>query len=118
MNMMNFAVAGVSDASNSPRACPMRISWASIKIDRRATARIKLKGGYDLGRTFFYGGVGYANLDGKNTRCDGYAVGLGASFKAIDKIVIGAEYLHDTLSWPSATDAKMNTVTLRASYKF
>jgi outer membrane immunogenic protein len=87
-------------------------------VTTSTTSRLKLKGGYDLGRTLVYGVVGHANLDGQNTRNDGYTVGLGVSFKATDKIVTGAEYLHDTLGWANNTDAKMDRFTMRASYKF
>jgi len=82
------------------------------------TARIKLKGGYDLGRILVYGVVGVARFEGDSARRDGFTLGLGANYKVTDRITIGAEYLHDSLDDVGAVGADMDTVTLRASYRF
>lgn len=83
-----------------------------IKTD---TVRIKLKGGYDLGRTMVYGVVGYSSMDAFSA--DGASYGLGATYKITDSITIGAEYLHDSFSG-SAGDFDADSIALRASYRF
>ena len=84
------------------------------KVD---TVRLKLKGGHVFGRTLLYGVVGYANIDGASISNDGYSVGVGASFRATDNILIGAEYLRD-VSDSSGGDVETDSVSLRLSYLF
>lgn len=81
------------------------------------TVRLKIKGGRVFGRTHLYGVVGYANFDDGFSRLDGYSVGVGVNYRATEKVLIGAEYLHDVFS-RTGSDLKADTITLRASYRF
>lgn len=81
------------------------------------TVRLKVKGGHVFGRTLLYGTFGYANYKDDFYRLDGYSAGVGVSYRATDKITIGAEYLHDVFS-RTGDDLTADTITVRASYKF
>jgi opacity protein-like surface antigen len=48
---------------------------------------------------------------------NGYTIGLGIHFKATQKMIIGAEYLHDSVD-VTGFDLDVDTLTVRASYKF
>jgi len=91
------------------------VSGGSIeKVD---TVRAKIKGGRVFGRTMLYGVAGFANMDTAAGNVDGYSVGIGASYRASEKIVVGAEYLHDTFD-TTGGNTKADTISLRLSYAF
>jgi outer membrane immunogenic protein len=81
------------------------------------TMRLKLKGGYDLGRTLVYGVVGVGTIDADSIRTDGATYGFGATYKVTDSVTIGAEYLRDDFG-KSNGKFDADTVTVRASYRF
>lgn len=81
------------------------------------TTRIKIKGGHSFGDTLLYGVIGYAGLDVGGTNEDGYTAGIGVSYRLTPRMIVGAEYLHDTYSSGGA-DTDTDSVQLRASYKF
>jgi outer membrane immunogenic protein len=84
------------------------------KVD---TLRLKVKGGHVFGRAFVYGVVGYAGMDGDAGNMDGYSVGIGVSYRATDKIMLGAEYLKDSFD-TSGGKTKADSLNLRLSYMF
>ena len=84
------------------------------KVD---TVRLKFKGGHVFRRTYVYGTFGYANIDGGSVGEDGYTAGLGATYRATDRILVGLEYLRDTYD-TSGDDITAESVALRLSYKF
>jgi opacity protein-like surface antigen len=87
------------------------------ETEKAGTLRLKFKGGHVFGRTYLYGVVGYANIDGGSLSEDGYSAGVGVTYRATDKILVGLEYLRDTYD-TSGDDITADSVTLRMSYKF
>lgn len=86
-------------------------------VNKSKTGRIKLRGGYDLGRTLVYAVVGYSSIDTGAGRLDGASYGLGVTYKVSDKVSLGAEYLIDDFSG-SGPDIDGHAVSLRATYHF
>lgn len=87
------------------------------RVQKADTLRLKLKGGYDFGRTLVYGVVGAARLDASSGTINGHSVGLGAAYAVSERVILGAEYLHDSFD-SNAQKTKADTVSLRLSYKF
>ena len=84
------------------------------------TTRLKLRGGYDFGSLMAYGVVGAGIFGDGDSDTDDERVttlGVGASYLATEHIVVGAEFLRDTFSVDDV-DVEMDTLSLRASYKF
>ncbi len=81
------------------------------------TTRVKLKGGYDAGRTLVYGVLGYVDIDAGTLSEGGYTLGIGMSFKATDHILIGAEILHDSID-VQGIGIDVDSFNFRVSYKF
>ncbi|XDA99544.1 porin [Sulfitobacter sp. LCG007] len=76
-------------------------------------ARLKLKAGYDFGDTLVYGTAGSARIYTSEGDDTGGFYGIGASYKVSDNWIVGAEALRHEFD-----DTDLDTVTLRASYKF
>ena len=87
------------------------------QVEKVDTFRVKFKGGHVIGKTLLYGVIGYSNLNQDTGSHDGYSAGVGASFRATDKVLIGAEYLRDTYNG-SGVDIKTDSIALRLSYTF
>ncbi len=87
------------------------------KTEKVDTIRLKFKGGHVFGRTYLYGVIGYANIDGGSISEDGYSAGVGVTYRATDRVLVGLEYLRDTYD-TSADDITADSVALRVSYKF
>ncbi|WP_282168684.1 outer membrane protein [Ruegeria atlantica] len=87
------------------------------KAEKVDTVRLKFKGGHVIGRTYLYGVIGYANIDGGSTSEDGYSAGFGVAYRATDRVLVGLEYLRDTYDTPG-DDITAESVALRVSYKF
>ncbi|MXU65942.1 outer membrane protein [Oceanomicrobium pacificus] len=106
------------------------VDWADLEVDNTdatidGIARLKLKGGYDFGRTLVYGTVGAAaaNLSSDtlgDDRGNGYVAGLGVDYAVTDNWIVGAEYLyHDFKDYGDlGTDVNVNTLKAKVSYKF
>lgn len=84
------------------------------KVD---TTRLRFKGGHVFGRMYLYGVVGYAQMDANSGKEDGYSAGIGASYRATDKILLGAEYSRDSYD-TSGGDIHSDSLALRVSYQF
>ena len=87
------------------------------KAEKVDTVRLKFKGGHVIGRTYLYGVIGYANIDGGSKSEDGYSAGFGVTYRATDRVLVGLEYLRDTYD-TSGDDITADSVALRVSYKF
>ncbi len=91
-------------------------------------ARLKVRGGRDLGDGLLYAsaGVAYTNFDGVSgvTNIDfddpGYVVGVGYDYKVSEDWVVGGEYQYHKFDdfGAAGNDVDFGTVHLRASYKF
>ncbi len=91
-------------------------------------ARLKMRAGYDLGRSLLYGtaGVAYTNIDGISGIPDidyddpGYVVGLGYDYKLTENWALGAEYQHHIFDdfGADGNDLDFGTVHVRASFQF
>lgn len=84
-------------------------------------ARLKLKGGYDLGNTLIYATAGVARADTSVGDETGPFAGLGISYKVTDRYTIGAEVLEhrfDDVGGIAGNDLDATTITLRGSLRF
>ncbi len=84
-------------------------------------ARLKLKAGYDLGRTLVYGTAGIARLDSTAGDDDGAFYGLGVSYQINNNFILGGELLrHDfsDIGGAAGVDAEADTISVRASFRF
>jgi len=89
--------------------------------DLESVARIKARGGFDLGGTFVYGTAGFAYASTSDLGDDnGTFLGLGAQFDLPAPGSIGIEYLyHEFNDFDGSTvDVEADTLTLRYSYNF
>ncbi len=85
-----------------------------------SVARLKLKAGYDLGRTLVYATAGAASIDTSVGSDTGGFYGLGLAYKVSDRFTMGGEVLDHSFSDidGSGVDADATTFTLRGSYNF
>ncbi|MGB8623553.1 MAG: outer membrane beta-barrel protein [Paracoccaceae bacterium] len=84
-------------------------------------SRLKLRGGYDLGRTLIYGTTGVAYADVKNAGNDnGYLVGVGAEHMVTDRFGVGGELLYHRFDNFNGTgnDIEATTFAARATFHF
>lgn len=101
-------------------------------IDLDWVARLKLRAGYDLGRTLIYatGGASRASAStspgfvGKDPgQMDGTFLGAGISFQITDQFTAGAEVLADRFgdfenSTLTDTETDLTSISLRVGYRF
>ena len=87
-------------------------------------ARLKLMGGYDLGRTLIYGtaGAAYAEatVGGATLKDNGYFGGVGVDYAISDQFTVGGEYLMHKFNdfGGSGADLDVNTLSAKVSFKF
>lgn len=83
-------------------------------------ARLKLKAGYDLGKTLIYATAGAARADTSIGSETGNFYGLGVAYKVNDKFTMGGEVLEHSFDdiGGTGTEADATTFTLRGSYNF
>ena len=91
-------------------------SYAGITVDNDTT-RLKLRAGYALSYVMLYGLVGVNRMDDGTDSEMGHTLGLGASFKATDNIIVSGEFTRDSVNF-SGIDIDIDAFTLRASFKF
>ncbi len=104
------------------------LSVADLSLDTGGEidqlARLKLRGGFELGRALIYGtgGAAYANVNtaGGDLSDYGYFVGAGVDYLLTNNIVAGVEYLyHDFQDIDdSGIDANVSTIGAKVSWKF
>lgn len=97
---------------------------ADIDLNGAATvdsvARLKLRGGYDLGRTLIYATAGIAKLDTSIGNDTGEFFGLGVAYKVTESFTLGGEVLEHRFDdiGNSGVDADATTFNLRGSFRF
>lgn len=85
-----------------------------------SVARLKLRAGYDFGRTLGYVTAGVADVDTSLGSETGEFYGIGVNYQISDRYTVGAELLEhnfDDISG-SGVDADATTLTLRGSIRF
>ncbi len=86
-----------------------------------SVARLKFKGGYDLGNTLVYATAGVARADTTVGNETGPFAGIGITYKVTDRYTIGAEVLEHRFSDIGGTagdDLDATTFNLRGSLRF
>jgi opacity protein-like surface antigen len=96
---------------------------SGVDIDTNSI-RLKVRGGYDLGRTLVYGLISVVDVNlesnvapGISVSDTGFGFGLGVSFKATENIIVGLEYINESIEI-LGVDADVESISLRGSYKF
>jgi len=103
-------------------AADISLSGGAGKLN--SVARLKLRGGYDLGQTLIYGtgGAAYADasLGGNGANDTGYFVGLGAEHMLNDNWSVGGEVLYHRFDNfdGSGIDINATTAEARVSLRF
>lgn len=102
--------------------------FADIELDGGGTidniARLKLRGGYDMGNTLFYAtaGAAYAEADvgGSNFSDWGWLAGIGLDVKLSQAVSVGGELLYHQFDDFDDTglDVDATTIAARVSYHF
>lgn len=94
--------------------------YAIAGVDVDNVTRLKLRAGYDMGRTMLYGTVGAARIDTSLGDATGPVGGVGLEFKVTDRFTIGGEALAHSFDdiGGSGVDADAQTYSLRASFRF
>ena len=82
--------------------------------------RLKLRGGYDFGRTLFYATAGLAQIESSTGSDTGEFVGLGITYKMTDRFDVGGELLDHRFDDIGGTgmDTDVSTFNLRGSLRF
>lgn len=85
-----------------------------------SVTRLKLRAGYDFGRTLGYFTAGVADLDTSLGSETGAFFGIGASYQINERYTVGAELLEHNFDDISGTgvDADATTLTVRGSIRF
>ncbi|MFK7835122.1 MAG: outer membrane protein [Sulfitobacter sp.] len=86
-----------------------------------SVARLKVKGGYDLGNTLIYATAGVARADTSVGDETGPFAGIGVSYKVTERYTVGAEVLEhrfDDVGGVAGNDVDATTITLRGSLRF
>ena len=85
-----------------------------------SVTRLKLRGGYDLGRTLIYATAGAARLDSSIGKDTGEFVGVGVAYQVTDRFTVGGEVLEHRFDDIGGTgvDADATTFNLRGSLRF
>lgn len=88
--------------------------------DIDSVARLKLRAGYDLGRTLVYGTVGAAFAEADLGSDTGYALGAGVERRITDAVSLGGEVLyHEFDNYNgSGIDVQATTATARVKFRF
>lgn len=82
-------------------------------------SRVKLRGGYDMGRTLLYVTGGYANINTSLGSQDGYFGGVGVAYQVNDSFTVSGEVLENKFdNVGGAFDMSETTATVRASFRF
>jgi predicted porin len=92
----------------------------ALAADVDSVTRLKLRGGYDLGRTLVYATAGVAQVDTSLGDENGEFLGLGVAYQVTDRFTVGGEVLEhrfDDING-SGVDADATTFNLRGSFRF
>jgi predicted porin len=86
-----------------------------------SVARLKFKGGYDMGSTLIYATAGAARADTSVGTETGPFVGLGVNYKVTERYTVGAELLQhqfNDVGGVGGNDVDATTFTVRGSLRF
>ncbi|MEP5730248.1 MAG: outer membrane beta-barrel protein [Sulfitobacter sp.] len=86
-----------------------------------SVARLKVKGGYDLGKTLIYATAGFARADTSVGDETGGFAGIGVNYRVSERYTIGAEVLEhrfDDSADVAGNDLDATTITLRGALRF
>ena len=111
----NWVIGGELDYDQTD----VDLNFGAASVD--SVARLKFKGGYDLGNTLVYATAGVARADTSVGDETGPFAGLGISYKVTDRYTIGAEVLEhrfDDLAGVAGDDVDATTFTVRGSLRF
>ncbi|MEP1766535.1 MAG: outer membrane beta-barrel protein [Sulfitobacter sp.] len=88
--------------------------------DADSITRLKLRGGYDFGKTLLYATAGAAYLDSDIGSDTGAFAGIGVAYQVSDSFTIGGELLENRFDdiGGSGNDADATTFNLRGSFRF
>lgn len=94
--------------------------YAIAGVDVDNVTRLKVRAGYDLGRTLVYGTAGAARIDTSLGDATGPVGGVGMEYKVTDRFSIGGEALAHSFDdiGGSGVDADAQTYSLRATFRF
>ncbi|MFD2738716.1 outer membrane protein [Sulfitobacter aestuarii] len=83
-------------------------------------ARLKVKGGYDLGRTLVYLTAGAARVEVEDANETGPFGGIGVAYQVTDSFTLGSELLYHEFDdiEDTGVDADATTFNIRGSYRF
>lgn len=102
----------------------LEYDFADLDLAGAATVdsvlRLKVRGGYDLGRTLVYATAGMARVDTSLGSENGEFAGLGLAYQLTDQFVVGGEVLahkFDDING-SGVDADATSINLRGSFRF
>jgi len=91
---------------------------SGVEVD--GLARLKLRAGADLGRTFVYGTAGIARAETSLGTGDGGFAGVGAGWRLGERMTVGGEVLYqqfDDING-SGVDLDATTATARVTFSF
>lgn len=111
----NYVIGGELDYDKTD----IDLNNGAASVD--SVARLKFKGGYDLGNTLIYATAGAARADTSLGDETGPFAGIGATYKITDRYTVGAEVLHhkfDDIGGVAGADADATTFTVRGSLRF
>ncbi|WP_390914469.1 outer membrane beta-barrel protein [Pseudosulfitobacter sp. SM2401] len=85
-----------------------------------SVARLKLRAGYDLGRTLLYATAGVAQVDTSIGSETGEFGGLGVAYQINDRFVVGGEVLTHSFDdiGGSGVEADATSINIRSSFRF
>lgn len=91
---------------------------APVGVD--SITRLKLKGGYDLGRTLLYVTAGAAQIDTDLGDETGAFGGVGAAYQVTDNFTLGSELLFHKFDdiGDAGVEADATTFNVRGSFRF
>ncbi len=111
----NFVLGGEIDHD----VTDINLSGGAGSLDN--VTRLKLRGGYDLGRTLVYGTAGpaFANADiGGSLSDTGYFAGIGVERMVTDNISVGGEALYHQFDNFDGSNVDLEATTLSARVSF
>lgn len=111
----NWVVGGELDYDKTD----VSLDGGAFELD--SVARLKLKGGYDLGNMLIYATAGAARGDTSAGNETGPFAGLGVTYKVTERYTVGAEVLHhqfDDVGGVAGNDLDATTLTLRGGLRF
>lgn len=94
------------------------VNLGGVDVDN--VQRLKLRGGYDFGRTLVYATAGAAQVDTSIGDATGAVGGVGIEYKVTDNFTVGGEALGHNFNDVGGTgvDAQAQTFNLRGAFRF